>query len=225
MSLPSLPVAHLSDEAVAAYADDALSEAARSRAARHIAECTYCARAVEVQREAVRALRAAPAPALPRGLLDRLRAVPTTTPLNQRPLALDANGSAVFPAYGTDASAVDSAGPDPANAAAADSANPVLPVHDAGPATRPPQPAPMSHARRSRPYGLLTAAAAVVALGGAGFALAGSGASGPVMPAQNAPASPAQVRPARLGPADLDPSGPMFLRPASQLSAAVRTPR
>lgn len=97
----SLPVEHLSDEAVAAFADGALANGARARAARHVGECPECAHAVAVQREAVLALRAAPAPALPGGLLEKLRAVPSTTPLSGQPLAVDSDGSAVFPAFGT----------------------------------------------------------------------------------------------------------------------------
>ena len=66
---------HLSDEAVAAAADGVLTRQARDRAARHLAECTECAQAVRVQREAAWALRTAPIPALPTELLDRLRTV------------------------------------------------------------------------------------------------------------------------------------------------------
>lgn len=97
----NLPVQHLSDEAVAAYADGVLGATARLRAERHIAACPECAYSVAVQREAVFALRGAPMPALPTGLLDRLRAVPTTTPLTTTPLALSPDGSATFPSYGT----------------------------------------------------------------------------------------------------------------------------
>lgn len=88
---------HLSDEAVAACADGVLSGHARDRAARHLAECDECAQAVRVQREAAWALRAAPAPALPSGLLDRLRTVPQTTPLHMLPSAIGPDGSAVLP--------------------------------------------------------------------------------------------------------------------------------
>ncbi len=102
-----LPSQHLSDEAIAAYADGMLSRVARERAQRHLQCCPDCAHAVAVQREAAFALRAAPAPALPIGLLDRLRAVPVTTPLPTSALALDPSGAAVFPAYGTQ--------PDPRN--------------------------------------------------------------------------------------------------------------
>lgn len=76
---------HLSDEAVAAFADGVLRGHARERAARHIADCAECRTAVKVQREAAVALRAAPAPALPTNLLDKLRTVPMNTPLPTPP--------------------------------------------------------------------------------------------------------------------------------------------
>src|SRR5262249_12533322 len=84
----NLALQHLSDEAVAAFADGMLATPAHNRATRHVAQCAECAAAVAEQRAAVSALRAAPAPALPAGLLDRLRAVPTTTPLRSQPIAL-----------------------------------------------------------------------------------------------------------------------------------------
>lgn len=171
MSIPSLPAQHLSDEAVAAFADGALGISAQHRATRHLAECAECSNAVAVQREAVWALRSAVAPSLPCGLLDRLRAVPSTTPLNQRPLALDPDGSAVFAAFGT-------------------------PMTE--PEPPPPSHTPMSVDRRHRPYGLLTAAAAVVALGAAGIAVATTGGSGRDVPA--APGAPAHVSPAVFNP-------------------------
>jgi anti-sigma factor RsiW len=92
---------HLSDEAIAAFADGVLRGHARDRAARHAAGCPECAHAVAGQREAVWALRAAPAPALPIGLLDRLRSVPATTPINTVPTAIGPDGSAMFAAFGT----------------------------------------------------------------------------------------------------------------------------
>ncbi len=67
---------HLSEDAVAAFADGVLSAAAASRAQRHCAECAECADAVRGQREAAMLLRAAQAPALPSGLLDRLAGLP-----------------------------------------------------------------------------------------------------------------------------------------------------
>lgn len=90
---------HLSDEAVAAFADGVLSGHARERAARHAARCPECAHAVAVQREAVWALRSAPAPSLPTGLVDRLRAVPVTTPVTSVPSAVDDHGSALFSTF------------------------------------------------------------------------------------------------------------------------------
>ena len=56
----NLPVQHLSDEAVAAFADGMLTTAAHNRAARHLADCRECAVAVDEQRAAVSLLRAAP---------------------------------------------------------------------------------------------------------------------------------------------------------------------
>lgn len=156
----NLPAQHLSDEAVAAFADGALGNGARSRAARHVGECPECAHAVAVQREAVWALRAAPAPSLPGDLLERLRAVPSTTPLSGQPIALDDDGSAVFPAFGTAAFVEPSPPP----------ADPAAPAE-----------------RRSRPYGLLTAAAAVLALGAVGGTVVSTSSAGPSTPAPNAP--------------------------------------
>ena len=91
---------HLSDEAVAACADNVLSGGARQRAERHVAACPDCAYAVAVQRQAVWALRAAPAPALPTGLLDRLRDVPVTTPIERVvPSHVDEHGTAMFATF------------------------------------------------------------------------------------------------------------------------------
>jgi hypothetical protein len=74
---------------------------ARERAKRHTTSCPECAYAVAVQREAVWALRAAPAPALPTALIDRLRQVPLTTPIRTAPTALAEDGSTVFATFGT----------------------------------------------------------------------------------------------------------------------------
>jgi anti-sigma factor RsiW len=84
---------HLSDEAVAAFADGVLSGHARERAARHINSCDECRQAVKIQREAVWARRSAGAPSLPSGLVDRLRTVPLTTPLTTLPSAVDPDGT------------------------------------------------------------------------------------------------------------------------------------
>lgn len=87
---------HLSDEAVAAFADGVLTGSARERATRHIDSCGECRQAVTVQREAAFALRAAAAPALPHALLDRLRTVPQTTPLTSLPTALAPDGTTML---------------------------------------------------------------------------------------------------------------------------------
>lgn len=91
---------HLSDEAVAAYADDVLTGQPRERARRHVAECAECRYAVAVQREAVLALRRAAAPSLPSGLIDRLRDVPLTTPVHRVPESVDDNGTPLFAGFG-----------------------------------------------------------------------------------------------------------------------------
>jgi anti-sigma factor RsiW len=92
---------HLSDEAIAAFADGVLVSHARTRAMRHTAECPECAYAVAVQREAIWAMRAAPAPPLPTGLLDRLRDLPASTPVEHLPDAVAQDGTTAFAAFGT----------------------------------------------------------------------------------------------------------------------------
>ncbi len=94
---------HLSEDAVAAFADGVLSASATARARKHCAECAECADAVRGQREAAMMLRAASAPSLPAGLLDRLAGLPMSAqlppPLSGLPTTLDANGVPVFVAY------------------------------------------------------------------------------------------------------------------------------
>jgi hypothetical protein len=94
-----------------------LSGVARARAIRHLDACAECHHAVAVQREAVWALRAAPAPSLPSGLLDRLRVVPQTTPVPAPPTVLGPDGSAMFAV--TPSAIPGSAGPLAANAVVA----------------------------------------------------------------------------------------------------------
>jgi hypothetical protein len=91
---------HLSDEAVAAFADDVLRGGARQRAKKHCAECAECNYAVAVQREAIWALRTAPAPALSSDLLARLREVPVTTPIRTLPSTVDHEGTMMFASFG-----------------------------------------------------------------------------------------------------------------------------
>jgi anti-sigma-K factor RskA len=89
----------LSDEAVAAFADGVLTGHARERATRHTEGCAECRQAVRVQREAVFALRAAPAPALPSDLLARLRTVPMTTPITTLPTAIGPDGTTMLATF------------------------------------------------------------------------------------------------------------------------------
>ena len=105
MSVPSVfGLPHLSEDAVAAFADGVLSPAAAARAARHCRDCRECADAVRGQREAVFLLRSAMAPSLPSGLLDRLSGLAMSTdlppPTSGLPTALDADGVPVFVAHG-----------------------------------------------------------------------------------------------------------------------------
>jgi hypothetical protein len=90
---------HLSDEAVAAFADGVLGGLARDRAARHVSACAECRSAVRVQREAVLALRAAITPQASAELFDRLRAVPLTTQLPTLPTAIAADGSTMLATF------------------------------------------------------------------------------------------------------------------------------
>ncbi len=103
MTSPRFGLPHLSEDAVAAFADGVLSAAAASRAQRHCSECVECADAVRGQRETAMMLRAAPAPALPSGLLDRLAGLPMSTPLppprSGLPTVLGADGVAMFVAH------------------------------------------------------------------------------------------------------------------------------
>jgi hypothetical protein len=87
---------HLSDEAVAAYADGVLTGHARERATRHVNSCSECGHAVKVQREAAFVLRAAAAPAPPSALMDRLRMLPDTTPINTLPTVVAPDGTAML---------------------------------------------------------------------------------------------------------------------------------
>ena len=77
-----LPVAHLSAEAVAAVADGVLTGAPLARAERHLTNCLDCSQEVVAQRQASFALRSASDPLVPGGLLDRLRGLPLTLPLD-----------------------------------------------------------------------------------------------------------------------------------------------
>jgi Putative zinc-finger len=195
MSRPALPGQHLSDEAIAAYADSMLSAVPRERAQRHVQGCPECAHAVSVQREAVLALRTAPLPLLPSGLLERLRALPITTPLPVPSVTLDPTGAAVFPAHGT---------PTPTAPGA-----PVAPAAPLPPQSQ--QQAATQPSRRRVPFGIFTAA--VVALGAGLAAAAGSHAA-----AQ--PVAPARVLPPGYTSADVNSGTTMVVHTALPLPPA-----
>lgn len=105
-ALTSAPftTSHLSDEAVAAFADGVLRDGARSRAQQHLSGCAECREAVRDQRAASAMLRAAPLPCLPTGLADRLRNLPATTsvpPSPFTPAALTPDSQPLFAAFHT----------------------------------------------------------------------------------------------------------------------------
>jgi anti-sigma factor RsiW len=156
---------HLSADAVAAFADGVLAAAAAMRAERHCAVCSECAEAVRGQREMAMMLRAATAPALPSGLMDRLACVPMSTPLpppmSGLPTVLGADGVPMFVTH----KAASQDEPGSANA--------------------------HSMLRRGAlPMGMLASAAAVVAAGAFGSQLQSVASAGVQ---QQAPASVSQV--------------------------------
>jgi hypothetical protein len=156
MSVPSVfGLPHLSEDAVAAFADGVLSAAAEARARRHCSECRECAAAVRGQREAAMMLRAAAAPCLPSGLLDRLAGLPMSAqlppPASGLPTVLDADGVAMFVSY---------------RPADHDQADSVASTDDANPERAQPRITGVHGFRRGVvPMGLIASAAAVVAAG------------------------------------------------------------
>lgn len=100
----SFTTSHLSDEAVAAFADGVLRDGARTRAEQHLSGCAECREAVRDQRAASAVLRAAPLPCLPIGLADRLRNLPATTsvpPSPFTPAAMTPDSQPLFAAFHT----------------------------------------------------------------------------------------------------------------------------
>ncbi|HEX2904770.1 MAG TPA: hypothetical protein VHO01_15060 [Jatrophihabitans sp.] len=160
---------HLSEDAVAAFADGVLSDAATVRARKHCIECAECADAVRVQRETAMMLRCSSSPSAPAGLIDRLTHLPQSAPIpppnSGLPTALGADGIPVFVAH-----------------------NP-----PARKRPEPPEPGKAEdrhfHPRRALlPVGILASAAAVVAAG----TLGGNATAAP-QPGE--PQQPAAVRP------------------------------
>jgi hypothetical protein len=147
---------HLSEDAVAAFADGVLSASAAARARRHCAECAECAEAVRAQREAALLLRTAGSPTAPAELMSRLAGLPMSAslppPRGGLPTVLGADGVPMFIAH------------DPRNANR-DSRNADRMTAEAG------QPRPVpghGHRRVLLAGGILASAAAVVAAGAIG---------------------------------------------------------
>jgi hypothetical protein len=175
MTLPRVfGLPHLSEDAVAAFADGVLAPAAALRAERHCAECRECAEAIRGQREAATMLRAAAAPALPSGLLDRLSGLsmsaPLPPPMSGLPTMIGEDGIPVFVAH-----------------------NPAPPRPHTEAQSQPQQPSTENRRsatsptrRASLPMGLLASAAAVVAAGTLGAHVgSGTGADTATGPAAN----------------------------------------
>lgn len=104
MTRKQLPVAHLSDEAIAAVSDGVLRGTPLARAERHLANCLECAQEVVQQRQASFALRAAGTPTLPGDLMERLCGLPLTVPLTgaqtgAAAAAVTEEGEALFAAF------------------------------------------------------------------------------------------------------------------------------
>ncbi|WP_018335225.1 zf-HC2 domain-containing protein [Actinomycetospora chiangmaiensis] len=91
---------HLTLDAVVAFVDGELGEAAAGRAAAHVDHCPSCAAEVAAQRQARRRLRAADCPGVPSSLLASLRNIPDDAELPEAPagLGIDAQGRFVVPA-------------------------------------------------------------------------------------------------------------------------------
>jgi len=182
MTVFGLP--HLSEDAVAAYADGVLAGAAATRAAKHTAECTECAEAVRTQRETALWLRTAGTPAIPAGLMDRLAGVPDSTPLppphSGLPTALGPDGRPVFVAHQPPAKRPEQ-------------------EFTAQPRT---QPNPHPHRRLLMPLGIVASAAVVVTAGAIGSSTSGAP-SGPVRQ------QPASVRQAVSEQSASQPPGPV----------------
>ncbi|CAN5393583.1 hypothetical protein BH10ACT8_BH10ACT8_22550 [soil metagenome] len=216
MSVPSVfGLPHLSEDAVAAFADGVLGTAASARAARHCVECRECADAVRGQRETAMMLRSAAAPCLPTGLMDRLAGLPMSTslpPTRGLPTALGADGIPVFVAFDPrhSDSATERAVDDRPDAGSASfTIPPPIPAASLPPVDPPTVTAAHTHTlfglrRGVLPIGLIASAAAVVLVGTLGGQMqSASGDAGHNAPAaglvgatqspsgQRAPTSPA----------------------------------
>ena len=157
---------HLSEDAVAAFADGVLTAAAASRAQRHCAECAEFADSVRVQLVAAMMLRAAQAPSLPSGLLDRLNGLPMSAPLpppsrGGLPTVLGADGTAMFVAHDVHKARGTGHARHPQGPAQPPEQTPNQTRFQ----TQPPAQSRPAHRRAALPMTVLASAAAVVAAG------------------------------------------------------------
>ncbi|OLR90112.1 anti-sigma factor family protein [Actinokineospora bangkokensis] len=88
---------HLMPDAVVAFVDGELGRTPHDRATAHLARCPFCAAEVTAQRQARAAVRTAPAPSMPAGLLAALQAIPQEVDLPSAPdnLAVTDDGQLV----------------------------------------------------------------------------------------------------------------------------------
>lgn len=206
---------HLSEDAVAAFADGVLTPAATARAQRHCAECSECADAVRGQREAAMMLRTSAAPALPSGLLDRLAGLPMSAslppPRSGLPTMLGSDGIPVFIAHDPSASRSCLPQPDGSQPGSAQPDGSRRPPVDGGhDRIAMPEHRSNQHRRGLLPVTLLASVAAVVAAGTLGGNVSAAG------PVNDHPESPAAVRFAfdNVGSAETDQRQPSTYAPA-----------
>lgn len=196
---------HLSEDAVAAFADGVLSAAATARARKHCGECPECADAVRGQRETAMMLRAAKAPALPAGLLDRLSGLPMSAqlppPRSGLPTVLGADGIPMFVAH---------------NPAAGNRGEPDQALIERGGQLQP-VPHPSGHRRGAMPLTILASAAAVLAAGTLGGQVS-------ALSAGSDQSSSSSAVNAASGSAIGGLLGGSSQQPASQRSASERQP-
>jgi hypothetical protein len=213
---------HLSEDAVAAFADGVLSPSAAARAQRHCRECGECADAVRGQRETAMTLRTAAAPALPSGLLDRLAGLPMSAslppPRGGLPTAVGADGVPVF--------ITNSAREQPAE-------QPAEPPAEPGPPDRSAQSSASTgvHRRGVLPMSVLASAAAVVAAGTFGGHVAAlQGAADRMAPGSAVTLAGTSVPRSGLGPNLRGPAergsaaGHLPTGPLGSLTSAVSAP-
>lgn len=87
---------HLGTEALVAFVDGELTPGARQRAAAHVTGCVECGNEVRAQVQARSAVRAAPVPRAPLGLLGALHGIPGESACHVWPLGSHTRGAVVL---------------------------------------------------------------------------------------------------------------------------------